>query len=197
MKQKKHKTLLFILLILFILEPSHGMTQSQLENRSENQPITLAGIGYRIKAGYIYHFARFTKWPALADENENQPFVVCVASTFPESDRVFSLQKKVVKGRSFVVKNYKSKSDIETCHILFIASDDKEFISEKLDDAKNYNVLTIGEENEFVEMGGIINFYLEKQRLRFAVNMKAARQANLKFSAQMLMSAKIIPDGPQ
>jgi len=108
----------------------------------------------------------------------------------------YLFKKKILRNRNLIVKKYESKSDIETCHILFIASDDKKFILKKLDDAAGHNILTIGEEKEFAEMGGVISFFIENDRLRFAVNLKAASRAELKFSAQLLMSAKIIHEEP-
>jgi hypothetical protein len=46
-------------------------------------------------------------------------------------------------------------------------------------------------------MGGIINFFMEQKRLRFEVNVDAARKAGLKLSSQILMSAEIIKGGQE
>ncbi|QTA79010.1 YfiR-like (DUF4154) domain-containing protein [Desulfonema limicola] len=175
-----------ILMIIFLIPVS--------VNTCKAQPS--AGSEYQVKSGFIYHFARFTQWPSREGENETSPFIICIASTYPETDSLFSLEKKVLRQRRFVVKKYESKADIETCHILFIASDDKNYILKKIDDSRGHNILTIGEEKEFAEMGGIISFFVEQKRLRFAVNLKAAKLAGLKFSAQLLMSAELIREEP-
>jgi len=184
MIKQNYKKMLFIALFLIFLSA----------DTSHAQPS--AGSEYQVKAGFIYHFARFTHWPAKDGENETSPFIICIASTYPETDSLFSLQEKMLRKRKLVVKKYESQADIETSHILFIASDDKNYILKKLDDARGQKILTIGEEKEFSEIGGIISFFIEKNRLRFAVNLKAARRAGLKFSAQLLMSAEIIHEEP-
>ena len=183
MIKQKYSALFFIIIILLLLT-SYSYAQPS------------AGGEYQVKAGFIYHFARFTHWPLKDLENEKSPFIICIASTYPETKSLFSLQKKVLRNRKLIVKKYESDADIKTCRILFIASDDKNYIIKKLDDAKEQNILTIGEEKEFAEMGGIISFFVEKNRLRFIVNLKAARRAGLKFSAQLLMSAEIINEEP-
>jgi len=79
----------------------------------------------------------------------------------------------------------------EDCHVLFFSSKDRAFIQEKLDMLKNQNILTVGETEGFIEMGGMINFFEEEQHLRFTVNQCAAAAAGLKLSSQLLKSADI------
>jgi len=79
----------------------------------------------------------------------------------------------------------------EDCHVLFFSSKDRTFIQEKLDMLKNQNILTVGETEGFIEMGGMINFFEEEQHLRFTVNQCAAAAAGLKLSSQLLKSADI------
>ena len=85
-----------------------------------------------------------------------------------------------------------SLSGIENCHILFLASFDTAFIKERLDIVQDKGILTIGEVKEFSQLGGIINFFIEKGRLRFEVNLGASRNAALKIGSQILMSAEIV-----
>jgi hypothetical protein len=51
--------------------------------------------------------------------------------------------------------------------------------------------LTIGEIEGFTQMGGVINFFEEQNRLRFKVNIDAAKRAGLTMSSQLLGSAQI------
>ncbi len=41
-------------------------------------------------------------------------------------------------------------------------------------------------------MGGIINFVLDENRVRFEINVKAAERVHLKLSARLLTVAKLI-----
>jgi len=48
----------------------------------------------------------------------------------------------------------------------------------------------------FARLGGVANFFVEDGRLRFAVNVDAARRASLHISSRMLMLATIVKDEP-
>lgn len=76
-------------------------------------------------------------------------------------------------------------------HILYICGEDPEFVQNRLLSVHKKPVLTIGEMPGFVHLGGIIGFFMENNRLRFQVNVDAAKRSGLKFSSQLLMSAKI------
>jgi len=51
-------------------------------------------------------------------------------------------------------------------------------------------VLTVGETVDFLEVGGIINFIVEEKKIRFEINVAAARKAGLKVRSKLLRLAK-------
>ena len=57
---------------------------------------------------------------------------------------------------------------------------------------KSMPVLTIGEMPGFARHGGIINLTLEDSKVRFEVNVEAAKEAELNISSRLLALAKII-----
>jgi hypothetical protein len=52
--------------------------------------------------------------------------------------------------------------------------------------------LTVGETEIFAQLGGIIGLFVEEDEVRFAINLKAAEQAGIKFSSQLLQVAKTV-----
>jgi len=52
--------------------------------------------------------------------------------------------------------------------------------------------LTIGDTKGFAQQGVIINFYIKDEKVRFEINVDAAKRANLKISAKLLRLAKIV-----
>lgn len=165
-------------------------------------PVTEAGgqqpaaSEYQIKAAFIYHFARFTQWPEGSFENPDSPLVLYLITTDPDADVLLSLRDKVVRNRRLVVRKTDSGADIQGCHILFLATDDAEIIRRGLALARGRAILTVGETLGFNRLGGVINFFEREMRLRFAVNLDAAKDAGLKFSSQLLMSAEIVQGEP-
>ena len=55
------------------------------------------------------------------------------------------------------------------------------------------HVLTVGEADEFCRDGGIINWIIDQNRVRFDVNIDAAQSAELRVSSQLLdLARKVI-----
>ena len=166
----------------------------------------LSGPEYRVKAGFIYHFTRFTKWPQAAFRDTGNSIILCIASYNPlidaasslgnkitkkrKNDIFLSLNNKIIRKRKLKVVKCSNEKETGNCHILFVPSMDKNFTRKILSSIKNRSVLTVGEMEGFIQMGGIINFFKEKKRLQFEVNMDALRRSGLKLSSQLLRSAK-------
>ncbi|MEZ4528023.1 MAG: YfiR family protein [Desulfobacterales bacterium] len=152
----------------------------------------LSGAEYRVKAGFIYHFARFTQWPPDAFADEESPIMLCIAAK-SGADILLPLRNKIIRKRRIETVPYpEPDAEPQICHILFVtASEEDRFPS-----LPPGPVLTIGETDAFGRKGGIIRFFMEKDRLRFAVNLKAARRAGLQLSSQLLMSAEIATEAP-
>jgi hypothetical protein len=156
----------------------------------------LYGPEYRVKAGFIYNFAKFVEWPEKAAGHDPNSILICIIPDTPETDVFLTLRNKYIGGKRIEIKKYKDvkNKDIEQCQILFLDSKDGAFIRESLLNIKNRSILTIGHMKGFTQAGGIINFFTEKDRLRFEVNLDAAKRAKVKIGSQILMSAEIIKE---
>jgi len=55
--------------------------------------------------------------------------------------------------------------------------------------------LVVGEGAEFAERGGAIQFFLENNKLRFAINVDAVQRSRLQASSKLLALARIVHDG--
>lgn len=155
-----------------------------------------AGSEYQVKAAFIYHFARFTQWPEGSLPEPDSPLVLCIITSEPDADVLFSLRDKAVRDHRLVIRKPESAAEISDCHLLYLATEDMEVIRRGLALARGRPILTVGEASGFLQLGGVINFFEREQRLRFAVNLDAGEAAGLKFSSQLLMSAEIIQEGP-
>lgn len=151
---------------------------------------------YLIKAGFIYNFAKLVGWPETAFAQANSPIVIGIVGNDPFGailDRV--VDGKTIDGRGFVVKRLKWGKDLKDCNILFVSSSEQAHFDELVQLVKGLPILTIGETPNFPRRGGIINFTLEDSRVRFEVNIDAAKQADLNISSRLLSLARIVQDG--
>jgi hypothetical protein len=152
---------------------------------------------YLIKAGFIYNFAQLVQWPTLSFSQPDSPIVIGILGTDPFGetiDRV--IENKKLGGRSVIIRRLKWGKDLKElreCHILFVSSSEKEHLTDMLNTVKWLPILTIGETPGFASRGGIINLTLEGNKVRFEVNVEAAKQANLNISSRLLALARIVP----
>ena len=147
----------------------------------------------QVKAAYVYNFAKFVEWPAIAFPSPTAPFRLCVLgekSFQSELDQV--IKGKTVAGRPVTMVPAQVQEQFRSCHILFIASSQNKQVQRILESLRDSSVLTVGEAKNFIEQGGIINLVLEDDRVQFQVNHKAATQAGLRISSRLLTVAKLV-----
>jgi len=150
---------------------------------------------YLIKAGFIYNFANLVQWPSNAFTQPDSPIVIGILGEDPFGtvlDRV--LAGKKVNGRTFLVKRLKSVSDLKECHIVFVSSSEIAHLAEAIHLVKGMPILTIGEIPGFAKRGGIINLFLEDNKVHFEVNVEAAKEADLNISSRLLALARIVQE---
>lgn len=155
-----------------------------------------ASSEYLIKAGFIYNFAKLMEWPAPVFPQANSPIVIGIlGDTDPFQGTLDDvLRGKQVNGHPFVVKHFKWKEDVRGCNILFVSSSAMPHLDELFRAIRGLPILTIGDTPGFAERGGIINFVLEDNRVRFDINVAAAKQANITISSRLLALARIVPE---
>ena len=153
-----------------------------------------ASAEYLIKAGFTYNFAKLMQWPANAFPQTDSPIVIGILGTDPFGGTLDTvLAGKKVNSRGFVVKHLKWGLDLKECNILFVSSSEAGHLDEIFHIIKGLPILTIGQMPDFARRGGIINFILEDDKVRFEVNVEAAKQADINISSRLLTLAKIIP----
>ncbi len=149
---------------------------------------------YLVKAGFTYNFAKLMQWPANAFPKADSPIVIGVLGVDPFGGTLDDvLAGKKVDNRSFVVKHLKWGTDFKDCNILFVSSSEAVHFDEIFHLLKGLPILTIGDSPNFARRGGIINFILVDDKVRFEVNTEAAKQADISISSRLLSLAKIIP----
>ena len=145
---------------------------------------------YRVKAAFLFNFARFVEWPAWAFQGQNDPLAIGLLGP----NRLGSLLEETVRGktsgnRSLVVREVANAQDASKCHILFITLEDRRRVRSVLEELKGSSVLTVGEGEDFLANGGVVNFKIKDSRVRIEINPEAAERAQLRISSKLLSLA--------
>ena len=170
-----------------------ALTSSLLGTGAQGQ-----GSGeYQIKAAFLYNFAKFIEWPAEAFTESCAPLIVGVIGNDPFGSALDqTMSGKTINGRPLIIKRLKWGQNLRTCQILFISSSERKRLAQLFESLKGATVLTVSETEQFCQQGGIINFLIEDNKVRFEINATAATGAQLKISSKLLALAKTVRGRP-
>lgn len=177
---KVYRLLIIIAVCGCIVNISHATAESELSRE------------YKIKAVLIYRFTKFIEWTPESFSDNQDPLILSIIGNDPFSKSIDALHGKNVKGRKLLVKRITGIEDIDKSHILFIAQSEKERLTEILQTTRELCVLTIGDMEGFSNQGGIINFFMVENTVRFEINVAAAQEAGLEIRPSLLNLAKVV-----
>src|SRR5258706_5141194 len=148
---------------------------------------------YQVKAACLLNFAQFIEWPATSFADSGTPITVGVLGDDPFGQALEqTFQDETVQGRKLVVKRSRQIEDLKTCHLVFIGSSEKDHLAETMAGLNDAHIVTVSEMRGFASRGGIVNFYIENNKVRLEINADAAQRSGLKISSQLLKRAKIV-----
>lgn len=148
---------------------------------------------YRVKAAFLYNFAKFVEWPAQAFKTRSDPIVIGVLGKNPFGDALAeAVSGKTLSGRAFQVREVTDAQQAAGCQILFVSSSERKRLGPLFSRIGNAAVLTVGETDNFASEGGIINFKIDAGSVRLQINVEAARKQQLHISAKLLNLAEIV-----
>lgn len=154
---------------------------------------------YLIKAAFLYQFSNYVTWPEASFGSPADPFVIGVYRSNPFGDALDRIaETKTVGPRPIQARTISAPDGVEECHILFLpAALSDEEIQEVLHTTAHTRVLLIGESEGFVKEGGDVQFFLDSDKVRFAINDVAIDEDDFKVSSKLLTLAKPAPDALQ
>lgn len=151
---------------------------------------------YQVKAAFLLNFLPFVEWPAAAFSDASTPICIGVLGDDPFGPALDKMiEGEIIHNRKVVVKRFRQLDELKTCHLLFISKSERGRINQILGAVKDASTLTVSETDGFAKRGGIINFILEGNKIRFEINPSVARAKGLKISSQLLERGRII--GPE
>ncbi|MFH1845803.1 MAG: YfiR family protein [bacterium] len=156
-------------------------------------------LEYRVKAAFLHRFLKFVEWPATALPESQEVIRVGILGDSPIIDALIVINEKRVQGREMVVLTSRNIQDLGHCQVIFFVQpatkpDRPAVLQSLIAELAGTAILLVGEEDQFLARGGMINFVLSEDRLRFDINAKAATAANLHINANLLRLARRVID---
>jgi hypothetical protein len=146
---------------------------------------------YGAKATFLAAFPNFVEWPSEAFPSQQAPLLLCVFGDFSFGTSLAERTRgTLIRGRRVEVRWARKEQDLRTCQILFVSRSEAKRYERVFKAVEGASVLTVGETPDFLGSGGAIDFLVEEDRLQFEVNVRAATDAHLRISANMLALAR-------
>lgn len=145
---------------------------------------------YDVKAAFLYNFARFVEWP---DVGAVPSVDVCVVGADPFGSALDAIKGKPL-GRATLRVRRAEPDKLGGCELVFIPASESGRLESVLQAVKGRALLTVGDGPDFAQRGAVIGFYPDQSKVRFEINIDAARRSGLAISSQLLRLARITHD---
>lgn len=156
--------------------------------RSQSKPSE-----YTVKAAYLLNFGKFMRVSSGADANRND-FKICVVGQDPFGRALDDITAgEVINGRQVrvvrVEKPNADKPDSHGCAIAYLGASEEKTMDLDLAAFQGSDTLTVSDAPDFLKRGGMIQFLLASNHVRFAVNLDPVRRTHLVLSSDLLRVA--------
>jgi hypothetical protein len=181
---KSRSLVLFAVLLCLML--TEGRERSRAQATAEE---------YQVKAAFLFHFAELVDWPPDALAGRDNSLFICTFGSDPFQGALEAIvQGKTVANRVVRILHLTQPKDMQACQIVFFGKAQSKNIPTLVAVLQQAPVLTVGESPGFLEAGGMILFVLEKDKVRFEINLVAAESARLRIGSRLLILAENVMD---
>ena len=150
-------------------------------------PFDAMGGEYQKKSEHITNFIKFVDWPGKDFTTPDSPLVIGIFGSDQISDYLReAIQGRTFKSRQVVIKHLVFKEELQGVHLLFVSNSERDRLGPILSEVKRKGVLTIGECDNFILRGGVINFMNSGGRVVFEIKPEAAARERLKIDSRLL-----------
>lgn len=158
------KKLLFILLLL-------------VGSASQSWGQDIIDVNARVKALYIYNFAKSMDWP---DSYKKGNFVIGVIGNKDVHAKLVELySSKSIGSQPIEIRRFEDASEIKGCHILFVADSKSKELGTIIKDQSGTSTLIVTESKTGLAQGAVISFMFIQGKLKYSLSTKNAKKIKI------------------
>ena len=145
-----------------------------------------------VKAAFVYNFAKFVEWPA---DKISESINLCILGESPLGfSALKAIDGRTAQEKQLVTKLLNKSDELKGCHIVFIAASERNKVAQLLKSAHQQHALTVSDMDRFAKIGGAIGLVKTDEKIRFAINLLAAKDAGLVISSRLLSLTLVVYD---
>lgn len=134
-------------------------------------------VNARVKALYIYNFSKNVDWPKSYKKGN---FVIGVIGNEAVYKKLIELYStKTIGAQPIEIKQFSKSSDIKGCHLIYVANSRSSSLPSIVKAQSGTSALVIGENDDALGQGAVINFLFSDQKLKFTISKKNADKRDL------------------
>jgi hypothetical protein len=174
-----------LLSILLFLTFSSSNVIGQEPNNKES-------LKFELQVAMVYKILDFIQWPHNSFESSTKKFRIGVLGNSPILESLKLLKEERIKGLQVQVELVENINKINNFHLLYACPTQINKMPSILKAAEGGKTLTLSKANGFAKKGGMINFYEDKGKMRFEINLDRVKKMGFKISSRVLALSKII-----
>ncbi|HEV8202178.1 MAG TPA: YfiR family protein [Candidatus Polarisedimenticolia bacterium] len=153
----------------------------------------LGQAAHEVKGAYLFKFLSYVEWPDDTLAGPHAPFVIGILG----DEEVRGALQEIVQGRQaqghpVEVRRLKNGDAPDGLHMLYAGRDSMQELARY---AGRRGLLLVGDSDNGLARGAMINLVLAENRVRFEIAPEAAERAGLHISSRMLALAQFVKPG--
>jgi hypothetical protein len=158
--------------------------------RAANAPVSLPVASTQaVHAAFTLNLTRFITWPEATFATSDAPLVIGTFPRDPVNEELdAAVRGEVVNGHPVRTMRIQSFDDLPKCHVVFISHNNTRQAA-VLQQVARKPILTIGDGDGFLELGGHVRFVPQPPRIGLRISVENLRASRLEARAQLLRLA--------
>jgi hypothetical protein len=150
---------------------------------------------YDVKAAYLLNFGRFVRFSSASRARSS--FDICTLGHDAMDSSLDALGTNTrIQNLPVHVTHLADISGARSCAIVFISATESDRVREDLAILGDADVLTVSDAPDFLQRGGMIQFLMLSNHIRFAVNLEAVSRSHIVLSSELLRVASSVSGKP-
>jgi hypothetical protein len=146
--------------------------------------------GLNLRAKFVIDLIDEVEWPVESIADTGHEFIISVVGDSAIAARLQELAKEAsTDTRRLSVKIVSSDADLIASQMIFIGSKELPVLAQTLKSIKKKPILTVSDSKGFAGYGVMVELISDSDKLEFAINKMALKEASLKMSEKLLGKA--------
>jgi len=150
---------------------------------------------YDIKAAYLFNFGKFMRHSTAYVPRAT--FDICILGHDPIGRTIDDIAaNESIDNLPVRVIRIPDVTNAKSCRIVYITASEDVHLREDMAILAGTDVLTVSDSPTFLQVGGMVQFVLVSNHVRFAVNLNALNRSHLALSSELLRVAASVTGKP-